>query len=392
MDFVMPKDPRLFPRMLNPWSSKRQLDSNGGTIYFVPWGRNAIYLGIRALGLAPGDNILVPSFHCAAVVEPILSYGAKIKFYNIDKNGLPDVGDIESKIDARSKALLAIHYFGYPQPIGSLQRLCANHRLYLIEDCAHVLVGETEGKALGSFGDFSIFSWRKFLPLCDGGLLVLNNQDIRRDFDLNRGRLLFQIRATKNTIDKLIEDSNSDLGRMAGKLSDRLVSIARWFTPRETCSADISGTNGSESSGTDFNTSSIDAAMSNISKYILRRSDVSAVLESRRFNYRYLHNALIGLPEVTPFFASLPENVCPWVFPMLVPKYSDFQLLLRKKGIPAVTWGGVIHHDLPLAQFPDADFLYRHLVFLPVHQDLHESEMQIMIEVIKASLLVAGSQ
>jgi perosamine synthetase len=116
---------------------------SGNAVQHLFWARNAIYHGLSALGLNPGDNVLVPAFHCTSVVEPILQYGAEVKFYDINLDVSPDLEDLRSKIDRKTRAILAIHYFGFPQPIQKFRELCRAHKLYLIEDCAHVLTERT---------------------------------------------------------------------------------------------------------------------------------------------------------------------------------------------------------------------------------------------------------
>src|SRR5215510_11527387 len=98
MQFLIPKEPRLVWSMLCPTSHERELPPplNVKPTYYVFWARNALYHGLRALGVSPGDSILVPSFHCATVVEPILRSGATVKFYNILRDCSPDFSDIQA--------------------------------------------------------------------------------------------------------------------------------------------------------------------------------------------------------------------------------------------------------------------------------------------------------
>src|SRR5262249_2319693 len=137
---------------------------NRRSAHYLFWARSGIYHGLAALGVKPADNVLVPAYHCTSLVEPILRYGSEVKFYDVNVDLTPNFDDIREKIDRKTRAILAIHYFGFPQPIRKFRELCRAHGLYLIEDCAHVLNGSTqEGIALGESGDISIFSWRKFL-------------------------------------------------------------------------------------------------------------------------------------------------------------------------------------------------------------------------------------
>jgi perosamine synthetase len=143
---------------------------------------------LRALNVKPGDTVLVPSYHCTSVVEPILQYGGDVKCYNVGLDLQPDIDDIEKRIDARTRVVLVVHYFGFPQPIVKIKEFCKERGLYLIEDCAHVLQGRTEERiVLGTSGDISIFSWRKFLPVYDGGQLVISNPALKLDTPWDSG-------------------------------------------------------------------------------------------------------------------------------------------------------------------------------------------------------------
>jgi perosamine synthetase len=114
---------------------------NGRPVHYLFWARNGIYHGLAALGVKPGDNVLVPSYHCSSLVDPILRYGSEAKFYDINVDLAPNFDDIKEKIDRKTRAILAIHYFGFPQPIRKFRELCQVCRLNLIEDCAPVLAG-----------------------------------------------------------------------------------------------------------------------------------------------------------------------------------------------------------------------------------------------------------
>jgi perosamine synthetase len=124
--------------------------------------------------------------------------------------------------------VLVVHYFGFPQPIVKIKEFCKERGLYLLEDCAHVLQGRTEeGIVLGTSGDISIFSWRKFLPVYDGGQLVINNPALKLDTPWDTGSPLFTLKIAKNLLDKLLEDSSNRLLNRIAKLSHAPTAIFR---------------------------------------------------------------------------------------------------------------------------------------------------------------------
>jgi perosamine synthetase len=134
----------------------------------------------------------------------------------------------------------------------------------------------------------------------------------------------------------------------------------------------------------DLEPGSLSLGMSGPSRRMLRQADFGEISEARRRNYRLLQVRLTGVPNVEPLFPTLHEGVCPWVFPVVASGRAGFHLELRAKGIPAVTWGEVIHRDLPLHEFPAARFLYDHAVLLPVHQSLRESDLDATVEAVRA--------
>ena len=380
--FIVPKEPELHWKMLLP--KFRQKDhffrQNGRSVHYLFWARNGIYHGLAALGVKPGDNVLVPAYHCTSLVEPILRYGGEAKFYDINIDLSPNFDDIREKIDRKTRAILVIHYFGFPQPIRKFRELCQARGLYLIEDCAHVLNGSAEeGIALGESGDISIFSWRKFLPLYDGGQLVINNSKLTLNVPWEKSGLLLSLKIAKNTLERLFEGSAAG-GRR------RLSSTWKLFSTlgRHLGSLNSGGRRALDvnSYGVEFDPNCVNLGMSSISKRILKRVNIAKVIERRRRNYEHLRDAVQSMKGVTVPYPTLPENICPWVFPLLVHGVKDIQLILRDRGIPAATWGGVIHPSLILEQFPSARFLYNNLLFLPIHQSMEEKDLQAMIRIL----------
>ena len=166
------------------------------------WARNAIFHGLRALGLRPGQKILVPAYVCAAAIEPMEHFGAEVGFYAVQRNGAPDWTDLESRIHGNVRAILAVHYFGFPCDTARFRALCDQYNLFLIEDCAHVLEGVPSPHRFGEFGDFSVFSPRKFLPLFDGGMLRLNRPVPDFQARLQFESPLFTLRVAKHLFER----------------------------------------------------------------------------------------------------------------------------------------------------------------------------------------------
>ncbi|MGH1362154.1 MAG: DegT/DnrJ/EryC1/StrS family aminotransferase [Calditrichia bacterium] len=144
-------------------------------------GRLALLTGLRALDIKPGDEIIVPSFICNAVIDPILQVGAvpvlvdsNLHDFNIS------VDSIARAISGRSKAILVAHLFGMPAEIAPIMQIASENACYLIEDCAHCMDVEAGGKHVGTFGDIGIFSLAIDKPITtgSGGILISSNLEI----------------------------------------------------------------------------------------------------------------------------------------------------------------------------------------------------------------------
>lgn len=383
--FAIPREPRLRVSMLLRGGVRPSVPSpvSGSPAVALFSGRNAIYHGVRLLDIRPGDRVLVPAYHCSALVEPILRHGASVDFYRIGRSCEPDMVDIRRRLTDRTRGIVAVHYFGFPQPIARLRALCDEHGLCLVEDCAHVLTGRADGRTLGGFGDISVFSWRKFLPVHDGGHLVINRGSPGLPIPALTTPGLLRLRVWKSAVDRLVSDSPSASVRAATGLLRVLSTAGRRLARRavgDAAALDI------DNQGPDFDVESVTVPMSVVSQRVLGSADVPGITATRRSNYATLLRACERLAGLEAVFPELPEGVCPWVFPVVARGRTDFHLELRARGIPAVTWGGVIHPSLPLERFPDAAYLYDHLVFLPIHQDLDAADMTTMIATIASAL------
>ncbi len=347
--------------------------------HFLTWARNGIYHSLRAAKLLPGEAVLVPSYICKVVPEAVEGFGAQVVYYGITKDCRIDFGDLESKLERSPRALIAAHYFGFPQPAADLRTFCDRHRLYFIEDCAHVLRSEREGELLGTFGDASVFSLRKFFPLYDGAELILNGSQDGLEVDWAGESTLYTLKIAKDLADQIIGQSLGGVARVPFQL---LMSLAsRIFAALK--SRPESRALAVEKTDAAFDIELVNSAMSRLSSVVYNHSDVSRIASARKSNYLFLQRELRSVPGIRFLSADLPEGVCPWVFPVFLDKEPDACGALREQGIPAVNWEGVRPASLPTDLFPDADFLYQNLIFLPVHQNLTENDLLLIAQAVK---------
>ena len=160
-----------FEAALAPWvGSSQVLAVNSGT--------SAIHLALRLAGVGPGDEVITTPMTCTATNEPILERGAKIVWADIDPyTGEIDPDDVEGKITSKTKAIIAVHWGGYPCNLHLLRQIGRRHGVRIIEDAAHAFGAHYHDSRIGSHSDFVCFSFQaiKHLTTGDGGALVCRN-------------------------------------------------------------------------------------------------------------------------------------------------------------------------------------------------------------------------
>ena len=138
-------------------------------------GTTALHLIVRALGLGPGDEVLVPSFTFAASVNAILYEGATPVFVDCEPDTFNlDPRDAQRRITPRTRAILVVDVFGHPAAWDAIEDLARRHDLRLIDDCCEALGAEYRGRRLGSLGDAGAFAFyaNKQITTGEGGMLV----------------------------------------------------------------------------------------------------------------------------------------------------------------------------------------------------------------------------
>lgn len=158
---------------------------------------HALEMAALLLNLAPGDEVLVPSFTFVSTINAFALRGAIPKFVDIRQDTLNmDHEQLASLITEKTKAIFPVHYAGVGCEMDNLISLAHEHNLKVVEDNAHGLFGKYKGNHLGSFGDMSALSFHetKNISCGEGGALVINNQvyaeraEIIREKGTNRSR------------------------------------------------------------------------------------------------------------------------------------------------------------------------------------------------------------
>ena len=150
-----------------------------GPCVAVGSGTDALHLAFLLAGIKRGDEVLTPVFTCAATNIPLLYIGADIRFVDIDPGTLNiSVADLRSKISARTKAIVCVHYGGLPCDMEAIRAIAAEHSIPVIEDAAQALGASYDGESIGKSSDFAAFSFQaiKQLTTGNGGMIVFRDQ------------------------------------------------------------------------------------------------------------------------------------------------------------------------------------------------------------------------
>jgi dTDP-4-amino-4,6-dideoxygalactose transaminase len=142
----------------------------------VSSGTAALHLACRAAGIGPGDEVIVPAVTFVASASAARLCGAEPVLCDVESPDRPnvDVGDVERRITRRTKAVVAVHFAGYPADVLALRELCDDRGLVLIEDCAQAIgarVGHGQAGTVGHLGCLSFFS-KKQLCVGEGGAVM----------------------------------------------------------------------------------------------------------------------------------------------------------------------------------------------------------------------------
>src|SRR6266480_5198184 len=143
----------------------------------------------RAMGLKAGDEILVPSHTAFPSIEPMLHFGAKPVFIDIDETYCIDVDLLEASITRRTVGILPVHLYGHPANLDRVLEIAHKHDLWVIEDCAQAHGARFKDKPVGSMGvagAFSFYPSKNLTVMGDGGCITTNDSALADDLRMLR--------------------------------------------------------------------------------------------------------------------------------------------------------------------------------------------------------------
>lgn len=140
-----------------------------------------LHLSLAALGLQPGDEVIVPAFTWISTANVVEHLGAKVIFCDIDLDTFNlDVNQLSSLFTKKTKAMLPVHLFGMPCEIASIIAFAKTHKLWVVEDAACGFGSRYKGQHVGTFGDTGVFSFhpRKAITTGEGGMITTQDDEL----------------------------------------------------------------------------------------------------------------------------------------------------------------------------------------------------------------------
>jgi perosamine synthetase len=320
--------------------------------------------------IGPGDEVLMPAYHCGTEVDAVMSTGASVVLYRVGLDLRIDEPDLCNRITGRTRVVYVIHYFGWPQELARLSARCRGAGIRLLEDCALALFSDCGTREAVALSDASVFSLSKTLSVTDGGAAVWRTEHetlppLRREGSAAVTRRSLPL-IRRSTLRRLSRMGLPGITRVLGRrpASQRSDEMPRSYY---------------------FTDSVRGVSMSRCARGSTRRAHRDLIGLTRRRNFLRLLDRL-NRAGLTGPLKSLPEGVCPLTMPILVEDRDAAVRALSSRGIEVIPWWAGGHRSVQLQEFPEAKFLKEHVIALPVHQQLTEADIDFIAEAAEAVL------
>ena len=193
----------------------------------VSSGTSAILLSLMALGIAAGDDIIVPSHSFIATATPSIFLGARPVYADIDPETYTiDPAEIRRKLSPKTKAIIPVHLYGHPCDMDLINKIAKEHGLFVIEDACQAHGAIYKGYKVGSLSDIACFSFypsKNMTVLGDGGMVTTNNEELAKKI-----RMLSDHGRTEKYVHKLL-GLNCRMSEIHAAIGiEQLKHIAEW--------------------------------------------------------------------------------------------------------------------------------------------------------------------
>lgn len=310
-------------------------------------GTSALHLALAVAGIKPGDEVIIPAQTFIATGFVVLMHYAKPVFADIQyETGNIDPVSIKQKITDKTKAIIPVHWAGYPCDMDEINVIARQYNLAVIEDAAHALGAEYKGKPIGSISRFTAFSFQaiKHLTTGDGGALCCLNEG---DYYHARRRRWFDI------------DRDNAKPSILGERVYDATSVGYKYHMNDIAAA--------------IGLGNLEDFPSNLK----RRKEIA-------IQYRNELKQIAGLQLLN--YLNDRESAC-WFFTILVERREDFIRALNSKKVPASVlhtridrnsvFGGITQGLMNQEKFNE------YQVSIPVHEGLTDDDINLVINSIK---------
>ncbi|MFJ5954980.1 DegT/DnrJ/EryC1/StrS family aminotransferase [Paenarthrobacter sp. NPDC092416] len=164
---------------------------DGRAAVAVNSGTSGLHLGLLAAGIGPGDEVIVPSFTFAATANSVALTGATPVFADVTLDHYTlDPASVEAKITDKTAAVMPVHLYGHPFDVDAIGALATKHGIKVFEDAAQAHGAAVNGRKVGTFGDFAMFSLypTKNMTSGEGGMVSTGLADVERRLRLLRNQ------------------------------------------------------------------------------------------------------------------------------------------------------------------------------------------------------------
>ena len=195
-------------------------------------GTDSLYIAMHALGVKPGDEVIVPAHSWIATSETVTQLGAIPVFCDTQKDTFTiDPQQLGRLISSRTVGIIPVHLYGHPADMDTIMAFASKHKLWVLEDCAQAHLARYKGQLIGTFGDaasFSFYPGKNLGAMGDAGALLT------RDTQLARKMAMFARHGGLTKGDHQIEGINSRMdGLQAAILNVKLKHLPAWTAQRQ---------------------------------------------------------------------------------------------------------------------------------------------------------------
>jgi perosamine synthetase len=300
-------------------------------------GTVSLTAGLLAMGIGAGDEVVVPAYTMVATANAVgMACGAKPVFADVERETMGlDFESLVKAVTPRTKAVMLVSINGrYPRQLEAILRLCRDRHIRVVEDAAQSLGSRHHGKHAGSFGDVGSFSFSmpKIITTGQGGALITDDGDLFHKIELVR-----------------------NFGREEAGV-DRHVFFGANFK-----FTDLQAVIGIEQ-------------MKKIEGRVTRKKEI----------YRILRDRLAGAPGVR--FFDTDDGVAPWFNDVLADDRDALAAHLKQRGVGSRPFYPVVPTQAPYhrpnGEFPNAEYLSAHGLWLPSFAQLSDSEIDRIVDAI----------